>query len=68
MTSKTHEQAKARMAQDAWAMAVTRQKAAEEKASAEWTMDAMAKAASAKKAQETAWRVWQAAECAAEEA
>lgn len=64
--SKTFKQAQARMAQDAWSMAVDRQRAAEAEAQSAWTMEAMASAASAKKAQEAAWRVWQRAEARAE--
>jgi hypothetical protein len=68
MTSKVHQQAMARMAQDAWSMAVDRQRAAEAVAHEAWTMEAMAKAAAAKKQQQAAWKVWQAAERRAEEA
>lgn len=64
--TKTHAEAMARMAQDAWAMAVERQHAAEARSAEAWTMDTMAKAVSARKAQETAWKVWQAAERRAE--
>jgi hypothetical protein len=66
MASKTEAEAEARMAQDAWAMAVTRQRAAEDHAHSAWTMDAMARAAAAKKQQHAAWRVWQRAEARAE--
>lgn len=66
--SKVFAQAQARMAQDAWCMAVDRQRAAEDHAHNAWTMEAMAKAASAKKQQEVAWRVWQRAEERAEAA
>lgn len=68
MTSKIHAQAMARMAQDAWSMAVDRQRAAEAESHAAWTMEAMAKAVAAKKQQEAAWKVWQAAERRAEKA
>jgi hypothetical protein len=66
MTNQTHKQAQARMAQDAWSMAVDRQRAAEAQAQAAWTMEAMAKAGAAKRAQEAAWRAWQKAEQRAE--
>ncbi len=65
--TKVQAQAAARMAQDAWSVAVSRQKAAEEAASTAWTMEAMAKASAARKQQEVAWKVWQAAERRAEE-
>lgn len=66
MTSKTHKQAEARMAQDAWSMAVDKQRAAEAESAAAWTMDAMARASAAKKDQERKWKAWQAAERRAE--
>jgi hypothetical protein len=60
--NQVSKQADARMAQDAWAMAADRQRAAEAQAAARWTMDAMAQAVEMKKRQEAAWRAWQRAE------
>lgn len=59
------KQADARMARDAWSMAVDRQRAAEAHAAEAWTMDAMAKAVEMRKRQEAAWRVMDRAEAAA---
>ena len=66
MQTQTFRQAEARMAQDAWSMAVDRQREAEARSHSAWTMEAMAEASSAKRAQEKAWRAWQRAEERAE--
>ena len=66
--TKVQAQANARMAQDAWAVSVTRQRTAEDAASAAWTMESMAKARTARMQQEAAWKAWQAAERRVEEA
>lgn len=66
--SKISWQVDARMAQDAWSMAVDRQRAAEAQMHRAWTMEAMAEAARAKKEQQRAWRAWQRAEARADAA
>lgn len=66
MNTQTFKQAEARMAQDAWSMAVDKQRAAEAEAHTAWTMDSMARASAAKKDQERKWKAWQAAERRAE--
>jgi hypothetical protein len=65
MATATYKQAVARMAQDAWSMAVDRQRAAEAEMARGWTMQNMAAASKARKEQEKAWRKWQAAEARA---
>lgn len=66
--TQVSRQADARMARDAWSMAVERQRQAEAEMAKAWTMEAMAKAAAAKKAQQAAWRAMDRAEQRAAEA
>lgn len=55
-TQQVSKEADARMARDAWSMAVDRQRAAEARCNANMTMENCRAVAQAQRAQEAAWR------------
>lgn len=63
--TQVSKQADARNAKDAWMMAVTRQRAAEQAMDADMTEANVRAVAAASKAQQKAWAVWDRAEEAA---